>query len=135
MKSFVFQPVMTQKQQIYPFLTDYPLKFSQTLWQNLPGTQKNTRIMHQIWCIPFLMSVNTLAKWIPRNLGIPRNSNLFPDMQISKIEKPWNFWEYLGISENTYGNFWEFLGIPRNSNFEGELSLEFVGIFGNPKRY
>ena len=58
----------------------------------------------------------------------PRNCNLFSDMQINKIEKPWNFWEYLGISENTYGNFWEFLGIPRNSNFEGELSLEFVGI-------
>ena len=38
----------------------------------------------------------------------PRNSNLLPDMQINKIEKPWNFWEYLGISENTYGNLWEF---------------------------
>ena len=58
----------------------------------------------------------------------PRNSNLFPDMKINKIEKPWNFREYLGISENTYGNFWEFPVIPRNSNFEGELSLEFVGI-------
>ena len=25
------------------------------------------------------------------------------------------------------------LGIPNNSKFEGELSLEFVGILGNPK--
>ena len=52
----------------------------------------------------------------------PTNSNLLPDMQINKIEKPWTF------CENTYGNLWEFLGIPRNSIFEGELSLEFVGI-------
>ena len=26
------------------------------------------------------------------------------------------------------------LSIPKNSNFEGELPLEFVGIFGNPKK-
>ena len=45
----------------------------------------------------------------------PGNTNLFPDMQISKNEKPWNFWEYLGVVENTCGNFWEFLGIPKNS--------------------
>ena len=39
----------------------------------------------------------TLAKWIPRVLGIPRNSNLFQDMQMSKDKKPWNIWEYLGM--------------------------------------
>ena len=38
-----------------------------------------------------------LAKWIPRVLGIPRNSNLFQDMQMSKDKKPWNIWEYLGM--------------------------------------
>ena len=43
---------------------------------------------------------------------IPKNSNLFPDMQMSKDKKPWNIWEYLGMGENTRGNFWEFLGIP-----------------------
>ena len=45
-------------------------------------------------------------------------------MQISKEERTWNFWEYLGISEKTCGNFWEFLKeiIPKNSNLEGELS-------------
>ena len=37
------------------------------------------------------------------------------------------------MGENTSGNLWEFLGIPNNSKFEGELSLEFVGILGNPK--
>jgi len=34
------------------------------------------------------------------------------------------------MGENTYGNFWE---IANKSNFEGELPLEFVGIFGNLK--
>ena len=73
----------------------------------------------------------TLVKWIPRNLGIPRNFNLFPDMQISKEERTWNFWEYLGISEKTCGNFWEFLG-----NYSKKLQpwrwtvWEFAGIFG-----
>ena len=31
----------------------------------------------------------TLAKWIPIVLGIPRNSNLFQDMQMSKDKKSW----------------------------------------------
>ena len=31
----------------------------------------------------------TLAKWIPTVLGIPRNSSLFQDMQISKDKKSW----------------------------------------------
>ena len=48
----------------------------------------------------------------PRVLGIPRNSNLFQDMQMRKVEKPWNIWEYLGMGEK---HEWEFLGIPRNS--------------------
>ena len=38
-------------------------------------------------------------------LGVPRNSNLFQDMQMSKDKKPWNIWEYLGMGENTSGNF------------------------------
>ena len=36
---------------------------------------------------------------------------------MSKDKKPWNFWEYLGIGENSSGNFWKFLGIPNNSRF------------------
>ena len=31
----------------------------------------------------------TLAKWIPRVLGIPRNCSLFQDMQMSKDKKSW----------------------------------------------
>ena len=46
---------------------------------------------------------------------------------MSKKGKSWNFWE---LGENTCGNFWEF---QKKSNFEGELPLEFVGIFGNLK--
>ena len=38
------------------------------------------------------------------------------------------------MGENTCETFWEFLGISKDSNFEGELSLELVGIFGNPKK-
>ena len=34
-------------------------------------------------------------------LGIPRNSSLFKDMQMSEDKKPWNIWEYLGMGENT----------------------------------
>ena len=34
------------------------------------------------------------------------------------------------MGENTCGNFWE---IANKSNFEGELQLEFEGIFGNVK--
>ena len=30
-------------------------------------------------------------------LGIPWNTNLFQDMQMSKDKKPWNIWEYLGM--------------------------------------
>ena len=43
------------------------------------------------------ISAGTLAKWIPRVLGIPKNSNLVQDMQMSKDKKPWNIWEYLGM--------------------------------------
>ena len=78
-----------------------------------------------------------LAKWIPRVLGIPRNSNLFQDMQMSKDKKPWNIWEYLGMGENTSGNFWEFLGIPNNSKFEGNCLWnlwELLGIAKTPRR-
>ena len=39
-------------------------------------------------------------------------------MQMSKDKKPWNFWEYLGMGENTSENFWEFLGIPNISKFK-----------------
>ena len=54
-----------------------------------------------------------------RVLGIPRNSNLFQDMQMSKDKKPWNFGEYLGMGENSSWNFGEFLGILNNSkNFK-----------------
>lgn len=35
------------------------------------------------------------------------------------------------MSENTCGNFWE---IANKSNFEGELHLEFEGIFGKSQR-
>ena len=51
---------------------------------------------------------------IPRVLGIPRNSNLFQDIQMRKHTKVWNIWEYLRIDENTSGNFSEFLGIPNH---------------------
>ena len=59
---------------------------------------------------------------IPRVLGIPRNSNLFQDIQMRKHKKVWNIWEYLRIDENTSGNFSEFLGIPNHWKF---------GIYGN----
>ena len=55
-------------------------------------------------------------------------------MPIGKTEKPWNFCEYLERGENTSENLWEFLRIPKNSNFEGDLSMEFVGKFGNPEK-
>ena len=45
-------------------------------------------------------------------LGIPRDSNLFQDMQMSKDKKTL---EYLGILGNGLKHQWEFLGIPRNS--------------------
>ena len=73
------------------------------------------------WLLKFLsffdsLRLNTtLVKWIPRVLGIPRNSNLFQDMQMSKDKKPWNFGEYLGMGENSSWNFGEFLGILNNS--------------------
>ena len=51
---------------------------------------------------------------IPRVLGIPRNSNLFQDIQMRKHKKLWNIGEYLRIGENTGGNFSEFLGIPNH---------------------
>ena len=50
---------------------------------------------------------------------------------MSKDKKPWNFWEYLGMGENSSGNFWEFLGIPNNSKFKGNclwISWEILGI-------
>ena len=56
---------------------------------------------------------------IPRVLGIPRNSNLFQDIQMRKHKKLWNIWEYLRIGENTSGNFSEFLGIPNHWKFGG----------------
>ena len=31
---------------------------------------------------------------------------------MSKDKKPWNFWEYLEMGENSSRNFWEFLIIP-----------------------
>ena len=59
---------------------------------NLMETEKN-QILDEL--AP--RKLQTLAKWIPRVLGIPRNSNLFQDMQMSKDKKPWNIWEYLGM--------------------------------------
>ena len=56
---------------------------------------------------------------IPRVLGIPRNSNLFQDIQMRKHKNVWNIWEYLRIDENTSGNFSEFLGIPNHWKFGG----------------
>ena len=56
---------------------------------------------------------------------------------MSKDEKPWNFWEYLGMGENTRGNFWEFLGIPINSRFKGNCLwnlLELLRTAETPMR-
>ena len=57
----------------------------------------------------------TLMNWIPSFLGIPRNSQKFPTMQISSDLKSL---ELLGISGKRRRQFCEdleFLGIPRNS--------------------
>ena len=55
-------------------------------------------------------------------------------MQVSKDEKPWNFWEYLGMGESTSWNFWEFLGnIPNNSKFEGNRLWNFWDLLGIAK--
>ena len=47
--------------------------------------------------------------------------------------KPWKFWEYLGIGENTSWNFSEFLGIPNNSKFEGNCLWNFGELLGIAK--
>ena len=70
-------------------------------------------------------------------LGIRRNSNLFQGIQMGKDKKPWNFWEYLAMGENSNGNFWEFLGIPNNSKFKGNclwISWEILGFADTPMR-
>ena len=47
---------------------------------------------------------NSLVKWIPRVLGVPRNSNLFQDMQMRKDKKPWNIWEWVKTPVGIFGN-------------------------------
>ena len=65
---------------------------------------------------------------IPRVLGIPRNSNLFQDIQMRKHKKLRNIWEYLKIGENTSGNFSEFLAIPIIESLE-ETVFEIYGNY------
>ena len=64
---------------------------------------------------------------IPRVLGIPRNSNLFQDIQMRKHKKLRNIWEYLKIGENTSGNS-EFLAIPIIESLE-ETVFEIYGNY------
>ena len=66
---------------------------------------------------------------------------------MSKDKKPWNFWEYLGMVENSSGNFWEFLGSLKEtvSGFHGkywelqthtnENLWEFLGILNDSKNF
>lgn len=49
-------------------------------------------------------------------------------MQMSKKGKSGNFWEWVKTPVGIFGKI-----IANRSNFEGELPLEFVGIFGNFK--
>ena len=73
----------------------------------------------------------TLAKWIPRKLGIPRNSKQFQVMQIRIKPTAWNFLEYLGMFTYPVGNNLEFLGIPKNSKTKQKSHLELLGMSGN----
>ena len=78
----------------------------------------------------------TLVNWIPSFLGIPRNSQKFPTMQISSYLKSS---ELLGISGKGWLQFWEdleFLGISRNSRgcpgvpVHGGIPIVFISTHG-----
>ena len=74
-------------------------------------------------------AVAALAKWIPSFLGIPRNSQKFPTMQISLHQISLEFLRIFGNGKLGLTLGLEFLGIPRNSKFYNFRSLRIVDNF------
>ena len=91
---------------------------------------KGLTIMHcRLWNMVHRSNLNTLAKWIPSFLGIPRNSQKFPTMQISLHQISLEFLRIFGNGKLGLTLGLEFLGIPRNSKFYNFRSLRIVENF------
>ena len=72
----------------------------------------------------------SLANWIPSFLGIPRNSQKFPTMQMSSDLKSLELLGIFGKGRLQFNEDLEFFGIPRNSQLYKLPTLKKGGILG-----